>query len=494
MRTQPSTSLSRHLHTLHDAGVVAGLTDKQLLERFNSRRAEASEVDASAEAAFTALVARHGPMVLGVCQRALSDRCDIEDAFQATFLILVRKAETIQVHDSLGRWLYGVARRVAARARKVDSRRKSRTTPLPDDLVSRSGDASDRIELAAVLDEELARLPARYRLPLTMCYLAGLSNEEAARRLGCPLGTVQSRLSRGRDRLRARLRRRGLAPIDSVSLTALASGGMRPAVPAALSNSAVRAAMRFAAGKACGNGAISGSIAALTEGVLKTMTLDRLRSAVVIVLFLVAASMTAAGVLDYGDGRSHAQERASVATVSLGGAPASRGAEEAPEDPSVHLKPLEPLLGDWDVGLPNQPVKPFRVVFQWKGNRSCMAYRSFEKQGEDWTVVGTGMIFWDPKTRAIRETTFEESTDLFQDGTWKPERDRLVGEFVDYLQGAMGRKSHCVIRFVDRDTLEMTGQPEFEFKRSRRGKVVPNGHAESGEPFSLRVYPVDAKP
>src|SRR4051794_35399985 len=96
MGTQRSASLLRHLRTLYDAGVVTGLTDMQLLERFNGRRAEACKADAAAEAAFAALVARHGPMVLGVCRRALSDPCDVEDAFQATFLILVRKAPTVR--------------------------------------------------------------------------------------------------------------------------------------------------------------------------------------------------------------------------------------------------------------------------------------------------------------------------------------------------------------------------------------------------------------
>ena len=334
------------------------------------------------------------------------------------------------------------------------------------------------MELASILDDELARLPARYRLPLTMCYLAGMSNEEAARLLGCPLGTLQSRLSRGRDRLRDRLRRRGLTPSDDVSWTSVAFGGVRPDVPAAWSQSAVRAAMRFVAGKGCGTGAIPLRIAALTEGVIRAMTLASLRSAVVIVVFLVAGSMTAAGVLHYRDGRSPTAERAGAATVARGGSPAYRGDPETPEDPSVHLKPLEPMLGDWDFGPPNQPEKSFRAIFQWKGNRSCIGFRTFARDGGDWKVISTGLIFWDPAARAIRETGFDESPDLFQDGTWKPERDRLVGEFVDYA-GSAARKTRFVIRFVDRETMEMTGKHELEFKRSRRGEVLPSGRAES---------------
>src|SRR4051812_4349726 len=113
-----SVDFVREIRTLFDSGTAAGLDDAQLLERYAASRAEASEATHAAEAAFAALVARHGPMVLGVCRRALSDPDDVEDAFQATFLVLVRRAESVRVGDSLGRWLHGVARRVAARARR----------------------------------------------------------------------------------------------------------------------------------------------------------------------------------------------------------------------------------------------------------------------------------------------------------------------------------------------------------------------------------------
>jgi len=221
------------------------------------------------------------------------------------------------------------------------------------------------------------------------------------------------------------------------------------------------------------------------------MTLARLRSAVVIGVFVVAAGMTAMGVLVYGDGLGRTGEVANVAAVSPVGAPAAQDSAETSGDPAVHLLPLERLLGDWDFGSLNQPEKSFRAIFQWKGNRSCMAFRTFERNGEDWIVISTGLIFWDPAVRAIRETGFDESPDLFQNGTWKPERDRLVGTFVDY-KGKMARKTHFVIRFVDRDTMEMTGEHELEFKRSRRGEVLPGGRAGSGSPFSLRLQQVDA--
>ncbi len=297
MKADRSTAVLRHLHALYDAGVVSGLTDGQLLERFKSRRAEASDANAAAEEAFAALVARHGRMVLGICCQALTDPDDIEDAFQATFLVLVRKAATIRVEDTLGRWLYGVARRVAARARAVAHRRHRRVAPLPGTLEARPASVPDRMELAAILDEELARLPEKYRLPLMLCYLVGLSNEEAAQRLGCPIGTVQSRLSRGREQLRARLQRRGLAPSFVVSLESLTTIKVWPAVPAALVNSTIRAAMRLATGKAVASEAVALSVAALAEGVLRTLAWQRLKSAVAIVLVLGATTGTVAAVL-----------------------------------------------------------------------------------------------------------------------------------------------------------------------------------------------------
>jgi len=231
-------------------------------------------------------------MVLGVCRQTLADPDDIEDAFQATFLVLVRKAGAIRVEDTLARWLYGVARRIAARARVVAQHRRWRVVPPPETLESRPASDPDRTELAAVLDEELARLPEKYRLPLVLCYLVGLSNREAAKRLGCPVGTVQSRLSRGREQLRARLQRRGLDSSAVVSLESLATVKHWPPVPASLVNSTVRTAMRLTAGKAVTSGAF-----ALTEGILMMQVGNRLKTAVAIVLFLGATTATVTAVL-----------------------------------------------------------------------------------------------------------------------------------------------------------------------------------------------------
>ncbi len=180
----------------------------QLLERFAADRDEA---------AFEALVSRHGPMVLGTCRRMLADPHDVEDAFQATFLVLARKAGSIRDADRLGPWLHGVARRVAARSRALSSPPEvASSEPAVEEPAVESPDLLEALELREVLDEELARLPEKYRAPLVLCYLEGLTHDEAAEHLRWPVGTVRSRLAGGRDRLRARLTRRGLAPSAAV--------------------------------------------------------------------------------------------------------------------------------------------------------------------------------------------------------------------------------------------------------------------------------------
>jgi HlyD family secretion protein len=162
MANARSSDLLGQVRTLFGAGTVTGLSDAQLLERFRSRSALAIEDTRAAEAAFEVLVARHGPMVLGVCRRALADPGDVEDAFQATFLILVRRAGSVRAGDSLGRWLYGVSRRVAAKARARSQRARIRTISLRGEPTAPDS-TSDRGGLLAALDDEVSRLPEKYR-------------------------------------------------------------------------------------------------------------------------------------------------------------------------------------------------------------------------------------------------------------------------------------------------------------------------------------------
>jgi RNA polymerase sigma factor (sigma-70 family) len=174
----------------------SGRSDPQLLERFVRYRDEA---------AFECLVRRHGPMVLGVCRRILGRAEDSEDAFQATFLVLMRKAAVIAQPDLLGNWLYGVASRIARKARaQIFRRKRMEQEAVPLGATQELRDEFTR-ESRAQLVRELARLPMRYREPLALCYLQGLTNKEAARRLGWPTGSISYRLARGRKLLRARL-------------------------------------------------------------------------------------------------------------------------------------------------------------------------------------------------------------------------------------------------------------------------------------------------
>jgi len=275
-----------HLQTLFEAGTVAGMSDGLLLERFVARRDGL---------AFEAIVARHGPMVLSVCRRMLADLSNVEDAFQATFLILVRKAGSLSDRERLGPWLYGVAHRVATRARAQAARRRSRERPVIGEPAARPCGDLERLELLSALDDEVTRLPEKYRAAIVLCDLEGHTHEEAARQLGCALGTVKSRLTSARNRLHRRLSRRGLAPAVVIG-AGLATGSARATVPAGLLAATVNAALRPIAGRAAVTGAVSASVSTLMEGILMTMFLTKLK--MIGVIFLAAGTCAAGlGVL-----------------------------------------------------------------------------------------------------------------------------------------------------------------------------------------------------
>jgi len=249
-------------------------SDARLLERFADQRDEA---------AFQALVRRHGPLVLGVCRRVLRDHHDAEDAFQATFFVLARKAGVLGRRGSLAPWLYTVAYRLALRARADASRRRDRERRAAATLPTQADDGG-RADLRPVLDEELDRLPEKYRVPLVLCYLDGKTHEEAARELGWPKGTVAGRLARARELLRRRLTRRGVTLSTGLLGTALAENASA-AVPAGLADSAVRAALLFAGSQFGAAGVVSGP-AALAEGMLRAMTMTYLKGVTVLLLGL----------------------------------------------------------------------------------------------------------------------------------------------------------------------------------------------------------------
>jgi RNA polymerase sigma factor (sigma-70 family) len=259
-----------HLDRLCAGGSVAGLSDGQLLDRFVSRRDEA---------AFAALVERHGPMVLGVCRGVLRDGHDAEDAFQATFLALARKAGSIR-GASVGAWLYRVACRVARRANAGAARRRALEREAlamsPSTSSSEIGAVGIGDDVRPALLEEVERLPESLRGPVVLCYFSALSYEQAAQELGASESTIRGRLARARDRLRSRLSRRGMTLAPAVLGTLLIQQHARASVPAAWAEAAVRSATT--------TGAASAAAVALTEEVLKTMAMTQLRTIAAVAL------------------------------------------------------------------------------------------------------------------------------------------------------------------------------------------------------------------
>ena len=248
---------------------LALLTDGQLLYRFAVRGEQSS---------FAVLVQRHGPMVVGVCRRILQHDQDTEDAFQATFVVLARKASSISKHNSVASWLYNVAFRIALRARAAKARRRTQEMQSPPRTVDHEFSDVIQCELRQVLDEEVQRLPEKYRAPILLCYLQGQTNEEAAALLDCPTGTLKIRLMRGREILRKRLVRRGLA-LSVVGMLGHALVDMaRAAVPQPLIHRAV-------------SGTMSPAVSTLVDGTLRWMCMAKLKVASVVLVTLVLACL-----------------------------------------------------------------------------------------------------------------------------------------------------------------------------------------------------------
>jgi RNA polymerase sigma factor (sigma-70 family) len=303
----------------------AGLTDSELLERYVARRDEA---------AFEALIRRHGPMVLGVCRRILRNQADAEDAFQATFLVFVRKAASIRSRSTVSNWLYGVAHNTALQSKAMERRRhvKEREAgTVPRDEAR----AEVWQELQTLLDAELSSLPEKYRAPIVLCDLEGKTIKAAARILGWPQGTVATRLTRGRARLARQLTKHGLTLSGGVIATALAQESVLANLPSAPLVSMTKAASLFAAkGQYMAAGVVSAKVAALTDGVMKTMLLAKLRFGVSLVLALAFIGVST------GVYRAHASGSSEMTAVSRTpdgqtpgpAAPASQAMKPVPAD------------------------------------------------------------------------------------------------------------------------------------------------------------------
>jgi RNA polymerase sigma factor (sigma-70 family) len=300
-----------------------GPSDAALLARFAAGRDES---------AFAALVERHGPMVLTVCRRVLRDRHEAEDAFQAVFLVLARKAGSYGWHDSIAGWLYTVAGRIACKARTLAARR-ARPMELSEEPQQPAPVAEAWPDVKPVLDEEMRRLPEKYRVPLVLCYLEGKTSEEAARLLGRPVGTVWSQLSRGREMLRSRLLRRGVAVPTAALATVLADSAAPAALPPTLSLAAVRNALGSVAAKDLVPAAV------LAKGALREMFLTKVKWIVAFLVVMTAGGLAAAVL--YPKERPAAPDKAE-------GDKANRGERVRPPDPAAkeRLKTVTPELRD----------------------------------------------------------------------------------------------------------------------------------------------------
>ena len=320
------------LHRLFEAGPLGGMTDGELLARFVARREAA---------VFEGIVRRHGPMVWGVCRRVLRDHHRAEDAFQATFLVLARRAAAVQPPDRVGPWLHGVARRTALKSRGIEARRRLREAQIPGRPEAEV--ARDPDDLLLHLDREVGRLPEKYRAPVVLCELEGKTYQEAAALLGWPVGTVAGRLSRARQLLAARRR-------VSPGGVLMAGLGQRFVVPADLIGLAGRAVVA---------GASPADVVALVEGVVRTMFWSKIKLA-------AAVTLMSLGVVAGGAGLAY---RATAADPSTPQASAPTARTQAPpaQKRSSDVAAVQPATGQDKASKPPfemngaliKPDKPF---------------------------------------------------------------------------------------------------------------------------------------
>ncbi len=345
MANRPLHPLLQYLRRLRTVGADEGArNDAELLHGF---------VNQNDEDAFATLVQRYGAMVWGLCVRRLGETPEAEDAFQATFLVLVRKASSLHGSQLLGPWLYEVACRTTLKLSGQRARRAARETPLPEQLAEEGPEAMES-DLRSILDEEIHRLPTKYRLPVLLCYLQGLSCEEAARRLGCPKGTIFSRLSRARDLLRHRLLRRGVGVSAGVLAVVFAeSAALRASVPATLFELSVRTSLVFAAGTA--GQSLSAPLAALVEGVVRSMFLSKVKLALIVVLALGLAG-TGAGFLVRPDAAEQPQNNSATKAKAAPPRVVDR-TKTKPKAPPKKTGPIAP-----DAAVQNQRLLEWREI------------------------------------------------------------------------------------------------------------------------------------
>jgi RNA polymerase sigma factor (sigma-70 family) len=315
-----STSLIHCLRKLVAPPSCADVPDPQLLERFLTQRSEA---------AFAALVRRHGPMVLSVCRRILHHTQDAEDAFQATFLVLARKAGSIRKHESVGSWLHGVAYRVSRMSKNKETRRRARQRGIAQQQPAEARDDIHWHELRLVLDEELGKLPEKYRTPLVLCYLEGRTRDEAAKQLGVSKAVFRRRLEYGRDQLGRQLARRGLTLSAALSAPLLADAAAQAALPPLLIATTVRAGLASALGNTV-SGILSDQVVALAESGASSLLAKK---ASIAVILLASLTLGVGSLLAYRAVPSRTFAKAPAAPP-----PQSPPARSASKDQAIEIK------------------------------------------------------------------------------------------------------------------------------------------------------------
>jgi RNA polymerase sigma factor (sigma-70 family) len=449
MATEPYRTVLQYLRHLARPGPDGDRTDRQLLERFATQRDEA---------AFAALVQRHGPMVLGLCRRVLRHPHDAEDAFQATFLVLVRKAGAIARPELLGNWLYGVANRTAARARAELARRRHEDRRVLERRTTDPVEEAAWRELRPLLDEEVNRLPDRYRRPFVLCYLEGKTNAEAAELLGCPLGTVLSRLARARERLRRRLTRRGVGLSAGLIAGELSLAELTAAVPATLAEATVKAALRWAAGRAAAAGMVSARVLTWTEGGLRAMFLVKLR--------IAATAALAIGLAGAGAGLLTRQPRGEQPPAP---APTAAPARKAPQPPEETVE-IARLSAEQLTALLAASKMGDQQKVLWKARHDAVAMETQARFRE--FLVGRGIDnFLIDSAQRFLKVQLELCTQKADRIAVRENHYQLLKQVYEVIEGRWkdGRIAIQSLKFCEFHRLEA----EFELEKEKAGTKRP---------------------
>jgi RNA polymerase sigma factor (sigma-70 family) len=436
----------RQIRTLFNLGTIGQWTDGQLLERFANGHGEAAEL------AFAALIERHGPSVFRICRSILRGEHDAYDAFQATFLVLVRKGQTLWVRDSLEPWLHQVAYRVAQCAKSAASRRRRHEGLYAANASTTSVEEGDKLapQVAPIIHEEIEQLPERYRLVVILCDLGGGTHESVARHLGWPIGTVKSRLSRGRERLRSRLLRRGVAPCASLAELSSSSWSKAFDVPTELAETTCRSATQLAAGGTA-TAIVPETVAVLMKGALTGMLFSKMKIGTLCILMASVITTGAVVVANQTRGPADGEAATSARGESAVAPGASQEGNANSDDPVAHeLKQLDfDLLAD--------EVQQLRAQVEAALRQKIRAEREIRSGAK-----GTEL---DQRNAAQRRYAVARAAYLAKAREWNREKQRLAGGDLSTEPGIAPVEDRSRIPVVppsDKAVVRSTSNPAVE--------------------------------